>query len=101
MIVEVTTLTGSVYRIDYELHTWERTEHTPLSGQVRRDGGMWTEVSLMGEGFPLVISGPPVDLGPDHRKIITSTVVKVEPIELGARNAWYGTAEGNEEAKPG
>ena len=81
MIIEVTTLTGSVYRIDYELHTWERTEHTTLSGPVRTDHGMWTEVSLMGEGFPLVIYGPPADLRKDDRKIITSTVVKVEPIE--------------------
>lgn len=81
MIIEVTTLTGSVYRIDYELHTWERTEHTCLSGNVRTDGGMWTEVSLMGEGFPLVIYGPPLDPRLDHREITTSTVVKVEPID--------------------
>ena len=81
MIVRVTTITGSVYRIDYTLHTWDRTEHTPLSGPVRTDGGMWTEVALAGEGFPLVISGPPADLGAESRKIVTSTVVKVEPIE--------------------
>ena len=82
MIVEVTTLTGSVYRIDYELHTWERTEHTPLSGGVRTDGGLWTGISLMGEGFPLVIYSPPLeDLAAERREITTSTVVKVEPIE--------------------
>ena len=81
MIVEVTTLTGSVYLIDYELHTWERTEHTPLSGKVRTDGGMWTEISLMGEGFPLIIYGPPLDVRLDHREITTSTVVNVKPIE--------------------
>ena len=99
MIVQVTTLTGSVYSIDYELHTWERSEHTILSGDVRTDHGMWTDVSLMGEGFPLVIYGPPLDLRMDHREITTSTVGKVEPIELGASNGWYGT-EGNEEARP-
>jgi len=81
VIIEVTTLTGSVYRIDYEMHTWERTEHTPLSGKVRTDGGMWTEISLMGEGFPMVINGPPLNLRLAQREITTSTVVKVEPIE--------------------
>ena len=81
MIIEVTTLTGSVYHIDYELHTWERTEHTPLSGRVRTDGGMWTEISLMGEGFPMVITGPPLDLNLDQREITTSTVTNVVPIE--------------------
>lgn len=76
MIVQVTTLIGAVYRIDYELHTWERVEHNPLSGKVTTDGGMWTEVSLMGEGFPLVIY--PKD---ETQEITTSTVIKVEPIE--------------------
>jgi len=81
VIVQVTTLTGSVYRIDYELRTWERSEHTPLSGGVRTGHGMWTEVSLAGEGFPLVIHGPPAGLREEDREIITSTVVKVEPID--------------------
>jgi hypothetical protein len=82
VIVKVTTRNGSVYRLDYENKTWERVGETSTSGALRTDGrGTWTEVYLPGEGFPLVISGPPVDPEMEMRQITTSPVTNIEDVE--------------------
>lgn len=81
MIVKVTTLTGSVYRVDYDAKTWERTEATPWSGPTVTERGVFAEVGLAGEGYPLYIWYPLMDPRFPGREIITSTVIKVEQVE--------------------
>jgi hypothetical protein len=79
MIIEATTANGSVYRIDYDKKTWERIEETRFSGQIRTEGGEWTEVLLV-EGFPMLIEGPPLDRSRRKRQITTTEVTKVKEV---------------------
>jgi len=81
VILKVYTYTGSVYRIDYDARTWERTQETSVSGAVRTGGrGTWTQIKLPGEGLPMIIYGPPVDPEMDIRQITTSMVTKIEEL---------------------
>jgi hypothetical protein len=82
VIVKVTTLTGSTYLIDFGKKTWERVAETPDSGPVRTDGrGTWHALSGISEGFPMVIYGPPVDPAMAERRITTSPVTGIVPVE--------------------
>lgn len=81
----VSTETGSVYILDREQMTWEKTKHIPAITAiapmpVRTKGGpliKWPEIHI---GQPMILLGPPITEGTDGRAITTSYVIGVEEI---------------------
>lgn len=73
---EVTTVNGTVYRVNYDDKTWERFSRGPVG----TEKGTWNDLILV-EGFPMIIEGPSLDPKMDVRRIMTSEVEKVERID--------------------
>ncbi len=77
MITRYTT-ENSVYEIDDVNKTWTRLRQGPNSGLLRSGWGPYWEVDCLGVGFPLVITGPPINPEADRRVVSTSPVTKIE-----------------------
>lgn len=83
-----TTVNGSVYEIDDQDKTWTRLQESPASGLLRSGWGPYWEADCHGIGFPLVLTGPPINPEMDKRIVSTSPVVK---IEIERDGAWVTT----------
>ena len=73
----VRTTNGSRYVLDWDERTWSRPARTERSGDLRSDGGPFSQVLPIRIGGPLVILCPPIEPGNDVRIIATSDVVSV------------------------
>lgn len=80
MVTEYITETGSVYVIDDQNFTWQRTTRTDMSGLLRSDGDPLWSASCAGLGFPLIIDGPPLAIDAMFRRITTSRVIAVRTV---------------------
>lgn len=77
----VTTQNGSLYLIDPDSQTWERTGSTGRSGPLRTDSGVY-DVLTIELGKPMVIEDEGLAFG--RRYIITSDVVNIAAVEQKA-----------------
>ena len=72
----VTTKSGSKYRIDPEVRTWERLQVTDKSGPLRTLKGSYLEIKFA-VGQPLEMICPPLTPGTIGRYVATSKVTEI------------------------
>jgi len=82
--VDVETESGSIYHLDKEEMTWEKTRANPnpnswpISTQpVRTPGGKLLRWPVIEPGKGLELIGPPLDSTADYRKITTTWITRI------------------------
>lgn len=71
------TETGSLYHIDCEALTWERSESTDKSGYLRTDGGTITSYKEPKLGQPFILLCPALVPMTFCRIIMTTAVISI------------------------
>ena len=74
----ITTVHGTKFKIDQVNKTWERTDKTGDSGNLRDESGTFFEITEAIIGEPLTLKCPPRVEGALYRLIITSPITAVE-----------------------
>lgn len=83
MELRITTESGSIYFLNKNTMTWDRTlasPHSDASFPVRTRGGPLLEWPQVVVGQPVDIMGPPIQAGATFRLVRTSPVMHVEEI---------------------
>lgn len=76
----VTTVNGSVYRIDPKTRTWERITKAAPSGVLQTEQGKYNGCAPVEIGKGLALFCPPLESG-NVRLIYTSDVVSIEEVQ--------------------
>jgi hypothetical protein len=74
----ITTVHGTKFNIDFTNKTWERTDKTGDSGNLRDESGTFFEASTPTIGQPFILKCPPRIEAATGRMIITSPVTEIE-----------------------
>jgi hypothetical protein len=76
--VIITTIHGTKFNINFDAGTWERTDKTGDSGNLRTESGTFIEATHPTVGQELRLLCPPLKSYASARMIITSPIVTIE-----------------------